>query len=145
MILTMKKNILTLIIALVVIVAPKFAAAQCNSLLESCAKSNPGSMAGYNLVDAAYDKLDSKGGKLKITMYAGSTYRFLACKEDAVPALVMALASGDGKIIATNLTEDEKGVYRMMEVNCTATAEYTLVLIPYNGQGCAGVIYAMKQ
>lgn len=142
---TMKKNILTLIIALAAFAAPQYVAAQCNTLLEGCAKSNPGSMAGYTLVDAAYDNLDEKGGKLKLTLYAGSTYRFLSCKVDAVPALVMALADANGKIIATNLTEDEKGVYRMMEVNCTATAEYILVLIPYNGKGCAGVIYAMKQ
>lgn len=139
------KKFFSAIVVVLALLAPAYTYAQCGNLLETCAKGNSGAMSGYTLVDAAYDNLDAKGGKLKITMYSGTSYRFLACREDKIPALVMALADGTGKVLATNLTEDEKGVYRMMEVNCTATGEYTLVLLPYNGQGCGGIIYAMKQ
>ncbi len=139
------RKLITLTLFALLAAVPVYIKAQCSALLEGCAKGNPGAMSGFTLVDAAYDDLDAKGGKLKITMYSGSTYRFLTCKEDKIPALVMALADGKGNVLATNLTEDEKGVYRTMEVTCTATGEYTLVLMPYNGIGCGGIIYAMKQ
>lgn len=120
------------------------ASAQCNGLLESCASENPGAMTGFTLVDASYANLDENGGKLKITMYKGNTYRFLACKDGNVPALVIGIADMKGNVLATNLTEDESGVYRAIDVNCSATGEYFVVLLPYNGTGCCGVIYAMK-
>lgn len=132
------------IVLLFVLGTSQVALAQCDGLLESCANDNRGSMSGFTLVDAAYDKLDENGGKLKITMYKGNTYRFLACKDGNVPALVIGLADMNGNILATNLTEDESGVYRSIDVTCTATGEYILVLLPYNGVGCCGVIYAMK-
>lgn len=140
----MIRTAFALSLALALSLAPTLIGAQCGSILESCAKANPGAMAGYTLVDAAYDQLDAKGGKLKLTLFAGNTYRFLSCKEDKVNALVMVLADSKGNPIANNMTEDEKGVYKMMEVNCTATGEYMLVLLPFNGEGCAGFIYAMK-
>ncbi len=131
-------------LALTLTLAPNLIGAQCNNILESCAKANPGAMAEFTLVDAAYDQLDAKGGKLKLTLFAGNTYRFLSCKDDKVKALMMVLADSKGNKIADNVTQDEKGVYKMMEVNCTATGEYMLVLMPFSGEGCAGFIYAMK-
>ncbi|MDX2061560.1 MAG: hypothetical protein SFY70_00710 [Bacteroidia bacterium] len=117
---------------------------QCNTLLESCANDNPGAMAGYTLVGASYADLDQNGGRLKITMYKGNTYRFLACKGGNVPALVIGIADQNGQVLATNLTEDQSGVYKMLDITCNATGEYLLVLLPYNGTGCCGVVYAMK-
>jgi hypothetical protein len=140
----MKNLFLNLLLAGGLALVSTTATAQCNSLLESCATANPGSMAGFTLVDAAYDNLDGNGGKLKITMYKGNTYRFLACKANEVPALVIGILSPSNEILATNLTEDESGVYRMIDFTCNATAEYQLMMIPYNGTGCCGVIYAMK-
>jgi hypothetical protein len=132
------------LVALFVIGLQGMAFGQCNSLLESCADENPGAMAGYTLVGASTAQLDANGGRLKITMYKGNTYRFLACKEGNVPALVIGVADMNGNVLATNLTEDQSGVYRMIDVTCTATGEYLIVLLPYNGTGCCGVVYAMK-
>lgn len=117
--------------------------APCTGKLEKCAQSNPGAMVGYTLVDAAYDDLDERGGKIKMTLYSGNTYRFLTCPADGMQ-LVVVLSDSKGKVISTNLTEDEKSVYKMMEVNVTSTAEYQLNLLPFGGKGCAGVIFAMK-
>lgn len=140
----MKKYLFATAVAFVLAVAPTLTGAQCGSILESCAKSNPGAMAGFTLVDAAYDQLDTKGGKLRLTLFAGNTYRFLSCKEDKVQALVMALSDTKGNVIADNMTDDKSSVFKMMEVNCTATGEYMLILLPFKGEGCAGFIYALK-
>jgi hypothetical protein len=140
----MIKYLFATVAAFVLAVAPTHTGAQCGSILESCAKANPGAMAGFTLVDAAYDQLDAKGGKLRLTLFAGNTYRFLSCKEDKVQALVMALSDAKGNVIADNMTDDKSSVFKMMEVNCTATGEYMLILLPFKGEGCGGFIYALK-
>lgn len=122
--------------------------AACDNLLTECASANRGSMSGFTLVDATYAELDGNGGKMQITMYAGNTYRFLACNDNRVSALVMAIADVDGNLIANNLTEDEQSVYNLMEIKCTATDNYQVLLLPLlrteGGSGCCGMVYSMQ-
>lgn len=118
--------------------------AQCPNFLRNCEKENAGAFAGYTLVDAVFDELDVKGGSVKLTLNAGNTYRFLACTAKGVEAVMLLLADSKGAVFASNLTDDGQGVYKVMEINCMATAEYVLHIKPLKGSGCAGMIYALK-
>ena len=118
--------------------------AQCPGFLRNCEKANAGAFAGYTLVDAVFDELDVKGGSVKLTLNAGNTYRFLACTDKRVEAVMLLLADSKGAVFASNLTDDGQGVYKVLEINCMATAEYVLHIKPLKGSGCAGMIYALK-
>lgn len=118
--------------------------AQCNNFLRNCEKENAGAFAGFTLADAVFDELDVKGGSVKLTLNAGNTYRFLACNGKGVEAVMLLLADAKGAVFASNLTDDGQGVYRVLEINCMATAEYVLHIKPLKGSGCAGMIYALK-
>lgn len=116
----------------------------CHGFMQQCARDNPAALKGYTLVEAAYDSISSHGGRYELTLFSGNMYRFLACSSDQVPNVVLALLDLDGNLLLSNITPDGQGTYRTLEITCTATADYQLIIKPMKGSGCAGLAYGVK-
>ena len=116
----------------------------CQGFLAKCASENPAALKGYTVVEAAFDSIGVTGGRYELTLFSGNAYRFVTCRSDEVPNVVLALLDLDGNLLITNITPDGEGTYPTLELNCTATADYQLIIKPMKGSGCAGLVYGIK-
>lgn len=117
----------------------------CPGFLQQCARDNPAGLKGYTLVEAAFDSVSAeKGGRYELTLFSGNAYRFIVCSSDEVPNVVLALLDLEGNLLLSNITPDGQGTYHTLEVTCTATVDYQVVIKPMKGSGCAGLVYGVK-